>query len=48
MEGVMRKAVARAVARRANEDEQATVLLWSAALWVAALIFLLATFDVMH
>ena len=44
----MRKAKARAVALRAAEDRQDTVQLWSAGLWVAALVFLLATFDVMH
>ena len=44
----MRKATARAIAQPASKDQQATVLLWSAGLWLAALIFLLATFDVMH
>ncbi len=44
----MRKATARTIAQSASKDQQAIVLLWSAGLWLAALIFLLATFDVMH
>lgn len=41
----MKKAIARAVTRRETEDQGDTVLLWSAALWIAALIYLLATFE---
>ncbi len=44
----MKKAIARVVARRMTEEEFDTVALWSAGLWVAALLYLLATFDVMH
>lgn len=41
----MKKAIARAVARRATQDQQDVVLLWSAVMWLAALVYLLATFD---
>ncbi len=44
----MKKAIARVVARRTSEDELDAVALWSVGLWVAALVYLLATFDVMR
>jgi hypothetical protein len=48
MEGVMKKAIAKAVARRVTEDEFDTVALWSTVLWAATLLYLLATFDPIH
>ena len=44
----MRKAIAKAVTRQASEDGFDTVALWSVGLWLAALIYLLATFDVLR
>lgn len=38
----------RAVAQSATESNLDVVALWTAGLWVAALIYLLATFDAMH
>lgn len=42
------KTIARAVARHASEDTVDFVALWSVGLWLAALIYLLATLDVLH
>ncbi|HZD90230.1 MAG TPA: hypothetical protein VE224_09035 [Pseudolabrys sp.] len=44
----MREPIAKTIARRAAEGEFDMVALWSAALWVAALLYLLATFDPLH
>ncbi len=44
----MRKAATRAVARRVTENEFDTVALWSAGLWLAALVYLLATLGPFH
>lgn len=42
----MHKVNARAVARPANQQDHAYAAEWSMALWVLALVFLLATFQV--
>ncbi len=44
----MKKAIARVVARHPSEDGVDAVALWSAVLWLAALLYLLATFDLSH
>jgi len=44
----MKKAVTEDVSKRAADDGFDTVALWSAALWLAALLYLLATFDPIH
>jgi hypothetical protein len=46
MEGIMHKVTARVVARPAHEQNPAYATEWSMALWVLALAFLLATFQV--
>ena len=40
----MRKAIARAAVWRAAEQQQNFVALWSAGMWIAALIYLVAAF----
>ena len=42
----MKKAIARATVWRAAEQQQKFVALWSAGMWVAALIYLLAAFSI--
>lgn len=43
------RTIGRTVAHSANnEDKLDFVTLWTAGLWVVALIYLLATFDIMH
>jgi hypothetical protein len=44
----MKKAITKVVSRQATEDGFDAVVLWSAALWLAALLYLLATFDPIH
>ena len=46
MEGIMHKVTARTVARPVNEQDHAYATEWSMALWVLALAFLLATFQI--
>ena len=43
-----KKNSARAIALRVTEDHLACASVWSAALWLAALAYLLATFDPLH
>jgi hypothetical protein len=42
------RTIERAVAQSGNENKLDFVALWTAGLWLAALIYLLATFDSMH
>ncbi len=41
----MKKGIAKVVSLRVSESEIDTVALWSVGLWLAALLYLLATFD---
>jgi hypothetical protein len=46
VEGIMKKAPSRAVARCAQLSQDEFVGLWSIALWALAAIYLLATFEI--